>query len=173
MKATGIVKRVDELGRIVIPKEIRRIMRIKENDELEIVSLEDGFFIKKYSALGEINKLAKEYVLAINKVTKNIAIITDRDCIIATSHPKQFEIGDKLSLLACKMIKERSMRLFNATDKIDLFDYSTDEFKNIALVPIISTSNIEGAILIFSSSYFDNAMLNILSIGATFFASQF
>ena len=86
MKATGIVRRIDDLGRVVIPKEIRRTMRIREGDPLEIFIGRDGeVILKKYSPMGELLQFAKEYAEAINDSLGQIVFIADRDTIIATS----------------------------------------------------------------------------------------
>ncbi len=84
MKATGIVRRIDDLGRIVIPKEIRRTMRIREGDPLEIYTSPDGEVIfKKYSPVGEISSTASQYVDVLSKVGGLPAVICDRDHVIA------------------------------------------------------------------------------------------
>ena len=86
MKATGVVRRIDDLGRIVIPKEIRRTLRIKEGDPLEIFTEKDGdIILKKYSPIGELSNFATEYVESLNKITGHISIITDRDTVIAVA----------------------------------------------------------------------------------------
>ena len=84
MKATGIVRRIDDLGRVVIPKEIRRTMRIREGDPLEIYTDKDGGVIfKKYSLMGGLGDFAGQMCETLNKTTGEIAVITDRDACIA------------------------------------------------------------------------------------------
>src|SRR5690606_25730743 len=86
MKATGIVRRIDDLGRVVIPKEIRRTLRIREGDPLEIfVDREGEVILKKYSPIGELGDFAKEYADALYEATGHIALIADHDLIIAVS----------------------------------------------------------------------------------------
>lgn len=88
MKATGIVRRIDELGRIVIPKEIRRTLRIREGDPLEIfTNHEGGVILKKYSPIGELGVLAKEYVESVANVAKCTVCVADRDQIVAAAGP--------------------------------------------------------------------------------------
>ena len=91
MKATGIVRRIDDLGRVVIPKEIRRTMRIREGDPLEIFTDRDGEVIfKKYSPIGELSELAVTYCDVLVKSTEQTVIICDRDhCIAAGGIPKK------------------------------------------------------------------------------------
>ncbi|AEE95998.1 stage V sporulation protein T [Mahella australiensis] len=86
MKATGIVRRIDDLGRVVIPKEIRRTLRIREGDPLEIFTdKEGGVILRKYSFIGELNDFAKEYADTISQILGHIVCIADKDNIIAVS----------------------------------------------------------------------------------------
>ncbi|MEW6771341.1 MAG: stage V sporulation protein T [Bacillota bacterium] len=86
MKATGIVRRIDDLGRVVIPKEIRRTLRIREGDPLEIFVDRDGeVILKKYSPIGELGDFAKEYADSLYEAVGHIAMITDRDTVVAVA----------------------------------------------------------------------------------------
>ncbi len=86
MKATGVVRRIDDLGRVVIPKEIRKVHRIKEGDPLEIFTDKEGeIILKKYSPIGELTEFASTYADTISKTTGHIACITDKDMVIAVS----------------------------------------------------------------------------------------
>ena len=91
MKATGIVRRIDDLGRVVIPKEIRRTMRIREGDPLEIFTSNDGDVIfKKYSPIGELAHLAAQYAEVMAKGTALPVVICDRDgCVAASGVPSE------------------------------------------------------------------------------------
>ena len=92
MKATGIVRRIDDLGRVVVPKEIRRTLRIREGDPLEIfTNREGGIILKKYSPIGELGELASEYVEAVAQVGKGTVCVADRDMIVAASGPNRKE----------------------------------------------------------------------------------
>ena len=84
MKATGIVRRIDDLGRVVIPKEIRKTLRIKEGTPMEIYTDREGqIILKKYSPIGELNTFAREYVESLVQTTGLAACITDRDLVVA------------------------------------------------------------------------------------------
>ena len=86
MKATGIVRRIDDLGRVVIPKEIRRTLRIREGDPLEIYTDREGeVILKKYSMIGDIGQFAKQYADALSQTTGYLVMVTDRDMVIAAS----------------------------------------------------------------------------------------
>lgn len=96
MKATGIVRRIDDLGRVVIPKEIRRTLRIREGDPLEIfVDNEGEVILKKYSPINELGNFAKEYAASIAEHSGHLALITDRDTIIAVSGGSKKEYLNK------------------------------------------------------------------------------
>lgn len=96
MKATGIVRRIDDLGRVVIPKEIRRTMRTARADPLEIYTDKDGGVIfKKYSLMGGLSDFAGQMCETLNKTTGEIAVITDRDACIAVAGLARRELTDK------------------------------------------------------------------------------
>ena len=96
MKATGIVRRIDDLGRVVIPKEIRRTLRIREGDPLEIFTDREGeIILKKYSPIGELGAFAKEYAESLAQTAGHITCIVDKDQIIAVSGGGKKEFFEK------------------------------------------------------------------------------
>ena len=96
MKATGIVRRIDDLGRAVIPKEIRRTMRIREGDPLEIFTDREGqIILKKYSPIGELSQFAGEYAESLSQTTGHLVIITDCDHVVAASGTGRREFEGK------------------------------------------------------------------------------
>ena len=98
MKATGIVRRIDDLGRIVIPKEIRRTLRIRESDPLEIYTDREGqVILKKYSPIGEMTTFAKQYAESLAQVSGHTALISDRDQFIATAGGGKTYLGKEVS----------------------------------------------------------------------------
>ncbi|HHV61938.1 MAG TPA: stage V sporulation protein T [Firmicutes bacterium] len=115
MKATGIVRRIDDLGRVVIPKEIRRTLRIREGDPLEIFVDRDGeVILKKYSPIGELGDFAKEYVDSLNEATGHIACIADRDAIIAVAGaPKKQFVDKRISPAVEKAMEARKTVVIN------------------------------------------------------------
>ena len=98
MRPTGIVRRIDDLGRIVVPKEIRRVLRIREGDPLEIFTGKDGeVIIKKYSPLGELGTFAQQYVDSISQILGCPVCVADRDQIIAVAGmPKKELVGKSI-----------------------------------------------------------------------------
>ena len=96
MKATGIVRRIDDLGRVVIPKEIRRTLRIREGDPLEIFTKSDGEVIfKKYSPMGELSEFSGQYSEVLNRASNIPIIITDRDHVISVSGLSKKDLLEK------------------------------------------------------------------------------
>lgn len=88
MKATGIVRRIDDLGRVVVPKEIRRTLRIREGDPMEIYTDREGqIILKKYSPLGEMGNFAQSYVESLSQITHFLVCITDTEQVIAVAGP--------------------------------------------------------------------------------------
>lgn len=131
MKATGVVRRIDDLGRVVIPKEIRKTLRIKEGDPLEIFTDRDGqVILKKYSPIGELSEFAAGYAETLSKTTGHIACITDKDTIIAVSG------GSKKEFLEQDISKEIEQIME------DKEVYTSKENSNVAL-PVIKNDKEE------------------------------
>ena len=109
MKATGIVRRIDDLGRVVIPKEIRRTLRIREGDPLEIFTAREGeIILKKYSPISELSSFAKEYAESLAVTCGATVCVTDHDQIIAASGAGKKELQDKyVSKQLDRIFKER------------------------------------------------------------------
>jgi len=109
VKATGVVRRIDDLGRIVIPKEIRKTLRIREGDPLEIFTDKEGeIILKKYSPIGELSEFATQYAETLAKTTGHIACITDKDTIIAVAGaPKKEYLEKSISSEIERLIEDR------------------------------------------------------------------
>jgi AbrB family transcriptional regulator (stage V sporulation protein T) len=116
MKATGIVRRIDDLGRVVIPKEIRRTMRIREGDPLEIYTDADGEVIfKKYSPVGELSSIAKQYAEVLFRGTNLPVIITDRDRVISCAGlPKKEAVDRRVTSALEEIIESRTNYIMTA-----------------------------------------------------------
>ncbi len=149
MKATGIVRRIDDLGRVVIPKEIRRTMRIREGSPLEIYTGVGGEVIfKKYSPVGELSSFAGDYVEAISRSSELTAAICDEDSFIAAAGPLKRELtGREISEALRKLIKERT-RYTGGAAKFSAVD-ATDLTVAVAY-PIISHGDVSGAVVLVS-----------------------
>lgn len=148
MKATGIVRRIDDLGRVVIPKEIRRTMRIREGDPLEIYTDRDGEVIfKKYSPIGELHSFASEYAETLQKTAGMPIFICDRDAIITVSGASKREYADrKISHALEEIIESRSLYIKGAgKEAIPLTDNGT-HYVSCAM-PILSEGDLIGCIV--------------------------
>lgn len=145
MKATGIVRRIDDLGRVVIPKEIRRTMRIREGDPLEIYTDRDGGVIfKKYSQLGDVSDFAAQLCDTISRVAGLPAVITDRDSVIAAGGVPRREVVDKrVSAQMEQLMEER--RSVQAEQPLPLCD-SGEKYRVLIAVPILSEGDVLGCV---------------------------
>jgi len=155
LKATGIVRRIDDLGRVVIPKEIRRTLRIREGDPLEIFTDKDGeIILKKYSPIGELGTFAKQYAEALAQTTGHTICISDKDQVIAVSGGSKREFLEKqISKELEEAITERETILANKDEKkfIDiLYDGENDEYISEVITPIISEGDAIGAVIFLS-----------------------
>ena len=147
MKATGIVRRIDDLGRVVIPKEIRRTMRIREGDPLEIYTDREGEVIfKKYSPIGELTGFATQYAETLHKICSMAVIICDRDVVIASSGVSRKEYTDKrLSEELERIMEGRSLYLWNENAPKLLAIDGGSHFVSCAM-PIVSEGDIIGCV---------------------------
>ncbi len=152
MKATGIVRRIDDLGRVVIPKEIRRTLRIREGDPLEIfVDREGEVILKKYSPISELSDFAKEYAEALFDSLSSPVFISDRDVIIAVSGASKKEYLNKnISELVEKTMEERTTVLETTTGAISIVDGLEEEFTSYTISPIIAGGDPIGTVIIVS-----------------------
>lgn len=171
MKATGIVRRIDDLGRIVIPKEIRRTLRIKESDSMEIFT--DGnnnVILKKYSPMGEFIDFAKIYAESLMQVLDNIIVcITDKEQIIAVAGGLKKDLLDKeISPDLEKCINARNKINASEQDK-NFILIANDETKNLygneLIVPIISDGEVFGSVIFLSYEKnmgdYENKLINM------------
>ncbi|MEE1116286.1 MAG: stage V sporulation T C-terminal domain-containing protein [Clostridia bacterium] len=149
MKATGIVRRIDDLGRVVIPKEIRRTMRIREGDPLEIYTDREGEVIfKKYSPIGELAEFAAQYAETLHKTCNMSIVICDRDAVIACAGVSHKEYTDKpLSDSLENIIERRSLYIRGAEDeKLPVLADGSSHYISCAM-PIISEGDIVGCVV--------------------------
>lgn len=181
MKATGVVRRIDDLGRVVIPKEIRKTLRIKEGEPLEIFTDREGqIILKKYSPIGELSEFAAGYAETLSKTTGHIACITDKDTVIAVSggSKKEFleqDVSPELEQLMED--KEVYMSKDNSDIAIPITKNENQERKNNAQIvyPIISNGDTIGTVILMSKEA--NKKMNeveqkVAQSAATFLGTQ-
>jgi len=155
LKATGIVRRIDDLGRVVIPKEIRRTLRIREGDPLEIFTGRDGeVILKKYSPIGELSEFATEYAESLHEALQHNAIITDRDTIIAVAGASKKEYLEKrVSKALEKIMEDRETTVLNQGDKMITFagdEGDETKYTSQVIVPIVTHGDPIGTIILCS-----------------------
>lgn len=152
MKATGIVRRIDDLGRVVIPKEIRRTLRIREGDPLEIFTDREGeVILKKYSPIGELGEFAKQYAESLAQSTGHIVCVTDRDQVIAAAGGvKKDFISKSISRALEEVIDNRASVVANKGDKkfIPVVDGDSEEYNSQVISPIICEGDAIGSVII-------------------------
>ncbi|MBO2521102.1 MAG: stage V sporulation protein T [Clostridia bacterium] len=150
MKATGIVRRIDDLGRVVIPKEIRRTLRIREGDPLEIfVDREGEVILKKYSPIGELSDFAQEYADSLHQSTGHVAIITDRDVVVAVAGaPKKQWVKREITADVERAMTSRKSFILPGPKESAAGEEEKWEFSSWAVAPIIAEGDPIGAVIL-------------------------
>ena len=179
MKATGIVRRIDDLGRVVIPKEIRRTLRIKEGTPLEIFTDREGeVILKKYSPIGELRVFAKEYAEALSQTTGLVSCITDHDQVVAAAGQGSREYSGKgISKELEATITAREGKCFNANEKGKIPVVENQKEINCAqtIQPIICAGEAIGAVILMGKSekdVFGNPEKMLVQTAAGFLGRQ-
>ena len=149
MKATGIVRRIDDLGRVVIPKEIRRTLRIREGDPLEICTEKDGEVIfKKYSPMGELGEFATQICNSLGRNTGRIAAVSDRDSIIALSGAPKRDLMDKQNSRELEQIMEqRKPYRYDGGSRLRAAEHVDGYYLGVA-APILSGGDLMGCVMV-------------------------
>ena len=156
MKATGVVRRIDDLGRVVIPKEIRKTLRIKEGDPLEIFTDKEGeVILKKYSPIGELSEFASGYAETLSKTTGHIACITDKDTVIAVSGGSKKEfLEQNLSPELEQLMEDKEIYISNENNDVSLpitrNDNKERRYNSQVVYPIISDGDTIGSVVLLS-----------------------
>ena len=180
MKATGIVRRIDELGRVVIPKEIRHTLRIKDGDPLEIFTDRDELMLKKYSPIATLEKFSEGTARSLNDLSGYLAVICDTDEILYASGEGKKELNKKpVSERLEKIMKDRRSYLANLAEGGDIVPISdTADLRITAqvIVPIVSGGDCLGAVSLLSSeegAKIENGAVNLARLTADILANQF
>jgi len=150
MKATGIVRRVDDLGRIVIPKEIRRTLRIREGDPLEIYTEKDGGVIfRKYSPMGDLQDFASQMCESIGANTGHVAAVSDRDSIIALSGAPRRELMDKPNSQELdRLMEQRKNYRYVPGEALLRATEGSDKYHLGVAAPILSQGDLMGCVML-------------------------
>lgn len=152
MKATGIVRRIDDLGRVVIPKEIRRTLRIREGDPLEIFTDREGeIILKKYSPIGELGTFARQYAESLAQTLGHLVCVTDTDQVIAAAGPGKKEMQEHfITKQLGEVILRREQFLTIKGEKrfTKVTAEQSEEFDTQVISPIICEGDAIGAVII-------------------------
>lgn len=175
MKATGIVRRIDDLGRVVIPKEIRRTLRIREGDPLEIfVDREGEVILKKYSPIQELGHFAQEYTEALFLSLNKTVLISDRDTFIAAAgNNKKDYLTKNISSIIERVMEERKPLIKDSFVALELVKDQAVINASYVIQPIIANGDPVGAVILFSKEdKMTNEEKTTLEIAANFLGKQ-
>lgn len=174
MKATGIVRRIDDLGRVVVPKEIRRTLKIREGDPLEIYTDHEGeIVLKKYSPMGEIRLFAAQYADSLASFVEHTVIITDRDTVVAVSGGRKNLLERNITKQFENILENRTMMIEN-TKHIKITDNDEEELQK-AIQPIICEGDVIGSVTMMVKSEekkITDTDIKMLAVAANFLGKQ-
>ena len=175
----GIVRRIDELGRLVIPKELRKTLRIKEGDPLEIYASKDQLVLKKYSPITTINNIAQAIADSIHNLTEKTCLVTDSDNVIYVTGNKYKDVlGKAVSQEMEKILKDRKSVLIAKSDGGTIVSVVKGEgidAENQIIVPMINGGDCFGSIVLFDndkSSRFSSSDVKLVQLGSNFLSAQ-
>lgn len=181
MKATGVVRRIDDLGRVVIPKEIRKTLRIKEGDPLEIFTDREGeIILKKYSPIGELSEFATEYAETLAKTTGHIACITDKDTVIAIAGGSKKEFFEQNISEELEQLME-DKEIYTSKDNDNLAvpitknENKERRYNSQVVYPIISDGDVIGTVILLSkdaSTKMSEVEQKVVQSAASFLGAQ-
>jgi len=149
-KATGIVRRIDDLGRVVIPKELRRTLKIRNGDPLEIYVDRTGqIMLKKYSPINELGQFAQEYAESLNEALGHMAIITDKDSVVALAGKNIKDlVNQTISANVEEILENKKVEVF--TTPLSITEDQKSTFESAVIAPIISEGTAIGSVIIAS-----------------------
>lgn len=180
MKATGIVRRIDELGRVVIPKEIRSTLRLKSGDPLEIFTDRDELMLKKYSPIASLEKFSEGTAKSLSDLSGHVAVICDTDEVLHASGRGQREFdGKSLSESMEKILRDRRSYIANLAeggDVIPICDGQSSDLTAQVIVPIVCNGDCLGAVALISTEQgakIESAACKLAQLSANILAGQF
>lgn len=169
MKATGVVRRIDDLGRIVIPKEIRRNLRVHEGDSLEIyIDGSDTIVLKKYSLVESVNNFISQYVDSLHSSCKKEIIVTDTERVIATSNGfRKDVVGRKIDMRLDDKMQRKTVQTFERGNCLEVCDNLVISSATI-LKPITVYGDLIGSVIVVGDNYIDDAEKMLAELTASF-----
>lgn len=180
MKATGIVRRIDELGRVVIPKEIRSTLRLKSGDPLEIFTDRDELMLKKYSPIASLERFSEGTAKSLSDLSGHLAIVCDTDEVLFASGSGKREVtGKTVSRKLDKIMQERKSYVANLAeggDIVPIIDGADTDVTAQVIVPIISNGDCLGAVALVSTEQgakMELSACKLAQLSANILANQF
>lgn len=172
MKTTGIVRRIDELGRVVIPKELRRTMHIKEGEEMEVfVAPDDTLVLKKYSALKALSDFSAEYAEILYKYTGHNCLVCDNDVFISCATDKSVYEGKRISKALENFLNARKASYIRSDEVFSVANEGMN-YKDMAIAPLIVNGDVMGGIMLLGKTPVGEASLKLVEVAAGFLAKQ-
>lgn len=169
MKSTGIVRRIDELGRVVIPKEIRKTLKIREGDTLEIYVEKDSIILRKFSHLNNLSSTAKKMVSIVSNTLKKNIIIVDLDHVLACSkNLEETYLNQSISSQLLNLVMSRKNDQQFSIEHISFID-TVEEKCSYVMSPILVDSDVLGAIILFDENPLEESDVLISQILSSFF----
>ena len=151
MKSTGITRRIDDLGRIVIPKEIRKNLKIKENEVLEIFIENENIILKKFSSFDDMDQVFDRFISALSDITLNNVLITNRDKVVSCSENKKYDyLNKEIGSSVIDALNNRQSNLSKEKVNVELILNNTID-TNYYIKPIINNGDVLGSIIIFGN----------------------
>ena len=173
MKSTGIVRRIDELGRIVIPKEIRRILHIREGDPIEIFTSEDAIVLKKYARVRELGDYAEAFCQALCGAFGFSAAVADTETVLYAAGPMKKQLtGMKLSSAFVETMRQK--QALTVRDGY-LVSMQAEPVRSVAAMPVLVGGDPAGRVLLLSDDprlSIEDAQLGALKAAALYFGKQ-
>ena len=180
MKATGIVRRIDELGRVVIPKEIRRTLRIREGDPLELFTDRDELMLKKYSPIASVERFAEGTAKSLSEQSGYLSAILDTDTVLAVGGVgKRALVGKSISDKVTEIMTARQSYLANRAEGGEIVPIAVDsDYEATAeiIVPIIAGGDCLGAVVLLSNeegAILESNAVKLARLTADIIANQF
>ena len=166
MKATGIVRRIDELGRVVIPKEIRRTLRIREGDPLELFTDRDELMLKKYSPIASVERFAEGTAKSLNEQSGCVAVICDTDSVLSVAgQGKKGLLSKTVSEKMTEIMTSRRSYLANKAEGGEVLPVAEEQEEDYTaqiVVPIVASGDCLGAVVLLSRE--EGAILEAASV---------
>ncbi|PWM75238.1 MAG: hypothetical protein DBX59_02075 [Bacillota bacterium] len=178
MKATGIVRRIDELGRVVIPMELRKTLRLNVGTPMEIFTEKDALIFRKYSPVEGLETEGMEFARAAELVTGRVCALADNEKIVCISDEKLSEfVGAPLTPAFTARLKERKSVLINGdTGNAAPLARGMEQFVSQVIVPILQNGEVAGGVVLLDENKdaaFDGGDVKLLQLGAAFLARKF